>query len=158
MRKIFIVFCLLLFTTGFLAAQASVGGTMYVSVKTLQLKSSTGLFASGKGTLEYGARVIVLQISGSYMEVRSADNAAISGWAPAANLTTKQISAGNTATVSNQDTALASKGFDKEVEDEYKKQNRNLNFSDVDRVERIVVSDPDLKRFLEEGRLAMGVM
>ena len=90
MRKIFIVFCLL-FTAGFLAAQASVGGTMYVSVKTLQLKSSTAPSANSRGTLEYGARVIVLQISGSYMEVRSAENASLTGWAPTASLTTKEI-------------------------------------------------------------------
>ena len=155
MKKILIAFCLTLCITGFAAAQLSRGGTLYVAVKTVTLKSSTGFFASNKGTLSYGDRVTVLQINGKFAEVRSAANTSLSGWTPTANLSARQIVSGNTATVSARETAMAGKGFNQEVEDTYKRQG-NLNYADVDRVEAITVSETNLKRFLEEGRLSMG--
>jgi len=155
MKKFLIAFCLILCITGFAAAQLSRGGTLYVAVKTVTLKSSTGFFASNRGTLNYGDRVTVLQINGKFAEVRSATNASLSGWTPSANLSARQIVSGNTATVSARETAMAGKGFNQEVEDSYKKQG-NLNYTDVDRVEAITIGETNLRRFLEEGRLSMG--
>jgi hypothetical protein len=57
--------------------------------------------------------------------------------------------------VSANEVALAGKGFNQEVEDAYRNQG-NLNYADVDLVEAITVSEDDLRRFLEEGRLSMG--
>jgi hypothetical protein len=155
MKKTIIVFCLVLFAAGIAAAQVSRGGTLYVAVKTITLKSSTGFFAGSRGTLGYGDRVTVLQVSGNFVEVRSAANASISGWTPSSNLSARQIISGNTATVTARETALAGKGFNQEVEDTYKKQG-NLNYTDVDRVEAVTVSEAGLRRFLEEGLLSMG--
>ena len=155
MKKFIIAFCLILCITGFAAAQLSSGGTLYVAVKTVSLKSSTGFFASSKGTLNYGDRVTVLQINGRFAEVRSAANASLSGWTPSANLSARQIVSGNTATVSARETAMAGKGFNQEVEDSYKRQG-NLSYADVDRVEAITISETNLRRFLEEGRLSIG--
>jgi hypothetical protein len=64
----------MLFITSLAAAQASKGGTMYVAIKILALKSSTGFFAGTNATLTYEDRVTVLQISGEYAEVRSVSN------------------------------------------------------------------------------------
>jgi hypothetical protein len=138
------------------SAQVSRGGTLYVAVKSQPLKSSTGFFASTRGTLSYGNRVTVLQVSGRFVEVRSATKSTLTGWVPSANLSAKEIVSGNTATLSASETALAGKGFNQEVENSYKSQNRNLNYTDVDRVEAITVTDANLQRFLQEGRLAMG--
>jgi hypothetical protein len=156
MRKIVFIFCLMIFVTGLVAAQVSRGGTLYVAVKTVTLKSSTGFFVFYRGTLNYGDRVTVLQVSGRFVEIRSATNSSLTGWTPSANLSARQIVSGNTATLSAQETALAGKGFNQEVEDSYRTQNRNLNYADVDRIEAITVNESVLRRFLEEGRLAMG--
>jgi len=51
---------------------------------------------------------------------------------------------------------MAGKGFNQEVESSYRTSNRNLNYSDVDRVERTTVNMNELERFLREGRLSMG--
>jgi len=155
MRKLMIVFCLALFITGFVSAQVSRGGTLYVAVKTVALKSSTGFFASNRGTLNYGDRVTVLQVSGRYVEVRSASNSTLTGWTASANLTARQVVSGNTSTASAREVALAGKGFNQEVENAYRSQ-ENLNYADVDRVEAITVSETDLRQFLEEGRLSTG--
>jgi len=155
MKKLLMVFGLALFVTGLAAAQLSVGSTVYVATKTTALKSSTGFFASTRGTLNYGDRAIVLRISGRFAEVRSALNSSLSGWTPSGNLSVRQIISGNTNSVSANEVALAGKGFNQEVEDAYRNQG-NLNYADVDVVEAITVSEDDLRRFLEEGRLSMG--
>jgi hypothetical protein len=155
MKRVILMFVLVLLTAGFAAAQASKGGTMYVAVKTAALKSSTGFFASTKGTLKYGDRVTILQISGKNAEVRSAANSAVTGWTATANLSSKQIVSGNANTASAKEVALAGKGFNQEVENSYKSKGK-ANYADVDRVEAVSVSESSLKKFLEDGRLSMG--
>ena len=155
MKRLLIVFCMGILITGLAAAQASKGGTMYAATKTLALKSSTGFFASTRGTINYGDRVTVLQISGKYAEVRSAANSSLSGWTAISNLSAKQIVSGNTSTASAKEVALAGKGFNQEVENSYKTKGK-VNYADVDRTESVTVGDSDLKKFLEDGRLKMG--
>jgi len=155
MKKLMIVFCLTLFITGLASAQISRGGTLYVAVKTVALKSSTGFFASNRGTLNYGDRVTVLQVNGRYVEVRSASNSTLTGWTASANLTTRQVVSGNTSTASAREVALAGKGFNQDVENSYRSRG-NLNYADVNRVEAITVSENVLRQFLEGGRLSTG--
>jgi hypothetical protein len=155
MKKLFILMIMGLVTAGFLSAQVARGGTLYVAVKTVTLKSSTGFFASSKGTLNYGDVVTVLQVSGKFVEVRSAANSSLTGWTASANLSAKQIVSGNTTSVSAKETALAGKGFNQDVENAYKTK-ENLNYADVDRVEATTVREEDLLSFLEEGRLSKG--
>ena len=155
MKKIFIILIMGFVAAAFASAQVVSGGTLYVAVKTLNLKSSTGFFASNRGTLNYGDRVTVLQVSGKYVEVRSTANSSLIGWSVSANLSAKQIISGNTNVASASEIALAGKGFNQEVEDSYKKTG-TMNYADVDRTEAITVQETTLRLFLEDGRLAMG--
>jgi len=155
MKNFLVVFCLALFVTGFASAQVSVGGTLYVAVKNAALKSSTGFFASTRGTLNYGDRVTVIRVDGRFVEVRSTANSSLTGWIASANLSARQVVSGTTSTASAREVALAGKGFNQEVENSYKSQ-KNVNYADVDRTEMITVNEADLRRFLEEGRLSMG--
>lgn len=159
MKKLVILLIMSLAVVGFAAAQLSRNGTMYVNVKELQLKSSAGVFSTNKGTLKYGDQVTVLQTSGNYAEIRSVVNASLSGWVPSASLNPKQVLPEGAATVSDRDKAMASKGMDEKVEKEYRTQNKNLEdaYADVDKMEAITVNENELKKFLEDGRLAMGV-
>jgi hypothetical protein len=156
MKKVIIIFCLCLIVTGFAAAQVGAGGTLYVSVKTLTLKSDTGFFAGNKGTLNYGDRVTVTKVDGKHVEVRSAADSSLIGWAAASNFTAKQIVSASSSTASAREVALAGKGFSQEVENSYNSQQTDLNYADVDKTEAITVSEDDLIKFLEEGRLRMG--
>jgi len=156
MKKVLILLCLALFVAGFAAAQISAGKTLYVSVKTLTLKSGTGFFAGSKGTLMYGDRVTVIRVDGKYAEVRSVANPSLTGWTATANFSTRQIVSGNSNTVSAKEVALAGKGFSQEVENSYRSQKKNVNYADVDRTEAINFNENELKSFLEEGRLKMG--
>jgi uncharacterized protein YgiM (DUF1202 family) len=148
----FAIFILLIVGTA--TAQISRGGTAWVSAKTVNLKSSTGFFASNRGTVAYGDEVSVLQVSGNWAEVRSAAN--VSGWISTGNLSAKRIAAtGSTSSASASEVALAGKGFNQEVEDTYK-AGGNLNYADVDRTEAITVNQDELHRFVTEGRLSLG--
>ena len=155
MKKFLIGFCLILLVAGFAAAQVSRGGTLYVAIKTVDLKSGTGFFASNSGKLNYGDQVTVLQVSGKFVEVRSTANPSLTGWTASANMSARQVVAGTTSTASAREVAMAGKGFNQEVENSFKAQ-QNLNYADVDRVEAISVDPNVLRRFLEEGRLSLG--
>jgi hypothetical protein len=152
-RFIFIaLFCLA--AAGLFAQKA--GDTMYINVNSAALKSSTGFFASTTGTVRYGDQVRVLAVSNKWVQIRTATSN-ITGWIASASLTTKRISTqGNTANASAKEIALAGKGFSPEVEGEYKKSGGTINYSAVDAMEQITISDRDLLAFVEEGHLAKG--
>ena len=120
MKRLIILLVMGLAVVGFAAAQASRGGTMYVAIKSVALKSSTGFFASNRGTLSYGSRVTVLQVSGRFVEVRSATNSSLTGWTQTSNLSARQVVAGAGTTATAREVALAGKGFNQEVEASYR--------------------------------------
>ncbi|MDR2033790.1 MAG: hypothetical protein LBP89_04080 [Helicobacteraceae bacterium] len=139
-----------------LYAAPSVKKTMYVAVKKAELRVSASFFARKKGALSYGETVTALQEDGKWTQVRSASNAALSGWLSSADLTSKRIIASSATGASAQELALAGKGFDQEVENAYKKQKSDLNYKDIDAIESVSVPNNQLLTFLNEGRLAKG--
>jgi hypothetical protein len=155
MRKIVVLFCLCVCVGGALQAQARKGGTMYVAMKTVELKSDTGFFASARGTLKYGASVTVLQIDGRWAEVRSVGSSSVSGWTTVANLSAKRIVSNGASGATTSEVALAGKGFNQQIENAYKAKGR-LNYADVDRTETQRVTKQDLRNFIVEGHLLQG--
>jgi len=156
MKKSIFIILLILVIAGMASAQITRGRNAWVSVRTTALKSSTGLFASNHGDVSYGDEVNVLQVSGNWAEVRSVSNANLSGWILTSSLSSKRIVAtGGTSTATASEVALAGKGFNQEVENEYKTSGR-LNFEAVDWTEAIAIPDDDLLRFINEGRLKAG--
>jgi len=156
MKRIVFIFCLIFIVAGLVSAQARAGGTLYVAVKTLTLKAGKDFFAGNKGTLSYGDKVTVLKVDGKFVEVQNPDKPTVTGWTSTSNFSTKQIVAGTASTTSAREVALAGKGFSQQAENSLKAQKTNLNYSDVDKIEAIKVSDKNVKKFLEEGKLKLG--
>jgi hypothetical protein len=155
MKRFLLLSGFIVFLAGTVFAQVTKGSTAYVTAKTIQVKSSTGFFASSRGSLAYGAQVAVLQVTGKWAEIRSS-SPAITGWIAVANLTTKRVTASASGSgASASEIALAGKGFNEEVENAYKAEG-NLNYADVDKTEAIQVSQNDLYKFVTEGHLATG--
>jgi uncharacterized protein YgiM (DUF1202 family) len=149
-RTLFIV--LLCLTAAAVFGQRK-GDTMYVAIRSVPLKSSTGFFARTVGNLAYGAQVTVLAVNGKWAQIRSG---ALTGWTASANLTSKRVVAqGNNRSASASEMAMAGKGFSEEVEKEYK-TGKDLNYDAVDTLETLKVSDEDLLGFVNEGHLAAG--
>jgi uncharacterized protein YgiM (DUF1202 family) len=153
MKKIILISLLCLISAVWVSAQKR-GDTMYVNIQKASLKTSTGFFAGTAGTLAYGDQVKVLEVKGKWLQVQSASGASVKGWIATASLTSKRITQGSN-TVSSKELAMAGKGFSEEVEQQYK-TDKNLNYTGVDEVEKIVVPDEDLLAFIEEGHLAKG--
>jgi hypothetical protein len=144
--------CLSMLVLGGVSAQSLRGAAMYVAVKSVQLKSSTELFAGNQGTLDYGNQVTVLQEKGKWVEVRCVQPA-VSGWMPSAGLTSKRIvSSGGTSTASTRELALAGKGFSEAVEQAYR-QDEALDYAAVDALEALYISNQESHSFLVEGHL-----
>jgi SH3-like domain-containing protein len=131
----------------------SPGSTMYVGVKKADVKTSTGFFASVRGTLELGAPVTVVRLRDKWTEIRSA-NPALSGWVASAALTGRKVSVSG-YTPGAGEVAMAGKGFSGEVEQIYR-EGEKLDYSPVDAMESLTVPEEELYTFLAEGRLITG--
>ncbi|AEF83411.1 SH3 domain-containing protein [Leadbettera azotonutricia] len=155
MKKFFLLTGLLVFLATAAFAQIAKGNSAWVSAKTVAVKSSTGFFASKRGTLAYGDQVSVLQVKGSWAEIRSS-NGAVTGWIATSSLSARRIVAtGSGSGASASEVALAGKGFNQEVENAYKADG-DLNYADVDKTEAITVAEDVLLKFITDGHLFAG--
>jgi hypothetical protein len=137
-----------------LGAQSNQGKTMYVAVKQANLKSTTGLFASSRGRLNYGDTVVVIRESGKWAEIRSQKSPVQTGWITLLSLTSKRITGSSGGALASE-IALAGKGFNADVEAAYGKET-GFNYAAIDRLESRPVPDEEMLQFLREGRLAGG--
>jgi uncharacterized protein YgiM (DUF1202 family) len=149
MRRIFLILTIALCVSPLLFAQAS-RNTRYVAVQTTPLKDSTGFFGKELGNLSLGTEVTVVREDGKWTEVRAGN---VSGWVASASLSARRVVASN-ANVSANEVALAGKGFSPDMEIEYRKN--GLDYSEVDRMEKLVIPSGDLLQFVNEGRLSRG--
>jgi hypothetical protein len=154
MKRMFVCFVLFFLISSTLFAQVRSGNAAWIAVRTAPLKTSTWFFAGTRGNLQMGDEVMVIQLSGTWAEVRSAANPSLSGWTSASNLSPRLVVATSTGATATE-VALAGKGFSKEVEDVYRAEG-DLNYADVDRMEAITISQTELLRFMQEGRLNTG--
>jgi len=105
-------------------------------------------------TLAYGDRVEVLQEKKPFFQVRTASGA--TGWIHATALTTTKIvmKAGSEkvdTSVSSEEVYEAGKGFNKQVEKEYRTRNPKIDFTWVDKMGTWKVSQQEMIAFLKEG-------
>jgi uncharacterized protein YgiM (DUF1202 family) len=147
----FLFFLVILFcTSSFVFSQAD-RNTRYVAVQSIALKASAGSFASETGTVSFGDAVTLIREDGRWSQVRAGN---ITGWTVSTNLSSRRVVASNASTVTASEVALAGKGFSPETEMEYRRN--GLDFSLVDSMEQTAVSQNDLLRFINDGRLLKG--
>lgn len=129
---------------------------MSVQVREGQLRNRASFMGAVTGTVAYGDRVTVNQAQAGWYEVATAGGA--TGWIHESALTPKRViadsGAGDARTgASGEEVALAGKGFSKEVEAEYKKQNAQLDYAWVDRMLQFGIPNEQLVEFLKLGDL-----
>jgi hypothetical protein len=133
---------------------SAVPSRMNVQVQNGQVRATASFLGQVLVAVPYGTTVEILQQKGDWMQVKSPQGQV--GWMHQSALTTKKITMGAGTTVaktgaSSDELALAGKGFNSDVEKEYKARNANLNFAAVDRMEQIKVSAEEMKTFLATG-------
>lgn len=152
---IFLTGCLMWFTgTVALAAEPV---SMSVQVKEGQIRSAPSFLGKIVGRAAYGERVSVTGEKGAWLQIRVPGKAA-QGWMHASALTRKKIvlkagAADVRQATSSDEIALAGKGFNEQVEGEFRAKNPNIDFAWVDRMEQVNISQAEIQRFLEAGKV-----
>ena len=139
-----------------IACMLFAGQSMTIQVKTGQLRDSPSFLGKIVVTLSYGDRVELLKKSGGWCQVRSAKGA---GWIHNTALSRKSASmtAGKELAqtdASGDELALAGKGFNSDVEAEFKARNKNIDFTAVDAMDAMEVTPEEMTEFLKEGKLS----
>ena len=127
---------------------------MSVQVEQVPVRSRASNLGPVVGQLNYGDRIEIIGERSAFMQIRATDGT--TGWVHGSALTKKTVvlsSGGNVSSgASSDEVALAGKGFNAEIEAEYKSQT-DLDFSWVDRMETWGVPNDNLVKFLEQGQL-----
>lgn len=137
--------------------QAIAEETLSVQVKESEIRATPSFLGKIIARVAYGEMVGVVENSGSWKKVSFKDNTA-QGWIHESALSTERIilHAGQTdaRTGTTQDElALAGKGFNKQVEEEFIKQNKDLDYTWINRMENIEVTPEMMETFLAKGEV-----
>jgi len=142
------------------AAFAAGPSQMSVTVQEVKVRATPSALGRIVGSLAYGDRVTILdQPAGSPQSWRkiNAPQKGIQGWVSLSALTEKEIKlqAGSEEAqhgASSGEVALAGKGFNEEVEKQYKAEG-NLDYTWVDRMATYSPTDDQVVAFLQKGGL-----
>lgn len=130
---------------------------MSVQVKKCQLRNKPSFLGKIVLDLDYADRVTVEKEQDDWLKVKP-ENKSGEGWVHTSALSTKKIilnpgSKDVESAASSDELALAGKGFNEQVENDFKKKNKNVDFTWVDKMENIIVSQDEIQGFLKEGGL-----
>jgi hypothetical protein len=137
-------------------AGTALAEVQYVQVEKARLLSKPSAFAKSKTTLAYRTEVEVLGRQGGYCLVQAK---AGKGYLPARSLSTQRpafTAKLSKQYVSSDEVAMATKGFNAQVESEYRRDNPNLPYATLDLLEtQTFVADPAAAYagFRKAGRL-----
>lgn len=133
-----------------------------IGLSRAAVRPKPSVLAKPQGFLKYGDSVSVLGTQGRWSQVQAG---ALTGWLESSSLghrksILKEIGKSD-AEISKDyqdEVASAAKGFSEEMEALHKKQNPELNYSAVDRVEKIEVDMDEVVRFSRQGKLKSRVL
>ena len=151
-KKIFLLFMVCLVAAPALAKQE----WLSVAVRNGALRQQPMPFGKVVASLGYGERGDVLEEQGLWLRVRDQGQGR-EGWMHRASLIAKAITLKPGERVgagaSADELALGGKGFNAQVEAEYKAKGKNLDYASVDWMERVQVSPEAMRQFLVKGGL-----
>ncbi len=132
------------------------GQVMSVQVRTSKLRSRPSFLGSTVAEVGYGAQVTVNSQQGPWVKVTTPDGH--SGWLHESSLSEDEL-AMISGTIdadtgaSGEEIALAGKGFNDQVENEYQKKHGDLDYTWVDLMEKMVISPQQAEEFLAAGQI-----
>ncbi len=129
---------------------------MSVQIQTSPLRATPSPLGKVVTTLKYADQVEIIGKQTGWLQVKASGGQ--TGWVNESALTKKKIVLSSGAqdvsrTASGEELALAGKGFNSQVEADFKAKNQNIDFTWIDRMEKIVVTDQEVAGFLKEGGL-----
>jgi hypothetical protein len=150
-----LVFCLVVLVASPTTGEG--GKEMSVQVKQGHVRATPFFLGTIVATLSYGDRVKVLESKESWIRIVPPAKGS-SGWMHLSALSEKKIvlEAGEKdaeVTASGGELALAGKGFSADVEAEFKANNKDFDFSWIDRMQAVKFPPEEIVAFLQEGGL-----
>lgn len=131
--------------------------TMSVQVRKCQLRNKPSFLGKIVANLGYTDQVTVEVEQDDWYRVKP-QKSGKAGWVHVSALSEKKIvlepgSKDIENAASSDELALAGKGFNEQVEKDFRKKNKNADFTWVDKMENIVVSQNEIQDFLKKGEL-----
>jgi uncharacterized protein YgiM (DUF1202 family) len=144
-----------LWLAGLTAAQAA-PTQMSIQIQTGQLRATPTFLGKIVTSVKYADRVEVITKQAGWSQVRTTSGQ--SGWIHDSALTRDKLvlkagAADVSRTASGEELALAGKGFNSDVEADFKSKNQNIDFTWIDKMEKIVVNENEIVSFFREGGL-----
>lgn len=132
---------------------------MSVQVQTGQLRSSPSFLGGIVGEVAYARQVQVLEERAGWARV-AVPGTSLSGWMHGSALSSKRIVLQAGAedverAATTGEIALAGKGFNEEVEREFRSRNPNLDFRRIDQMQASSPTMAQVRRFAQEGQLRL---
>lgn len=151
-RMVFLV------SLGVLASAAAWSENVWVQVENTAVRSRASYLGTVVDSVAYGEGLTVLGRSPGWIQVSGPRGGR--GWIHESATTVKVIrrvegGADVDTAASSDELALAGKGFSREVESSYRARNRDVDFSWIDRMEKLSFEPEELQRFLKEGGLSI---
>lgn len=131
--------------------------TLTVKVQSTYVRKEPKFYSPPLATLSAGESVTQISSQAGWFKVRTSKG--VEGWihsqaVQSGKFTVAAMDQSLKTSATADEVALAGKGFNKQVEDEYKSRNKGISFGEVERMLKIKVTPDELRRFLVEGRLA----
>lgn len=132
------------------------GDTVVVTRKETKIRAQKRLFAPAVATVKEGDRLLCLDKDGAWLSVKFQD---VTGWLHASDVSTNQSvqlsNQGVRENYSASEAAAARKGFNPEVEKQYREQNPDLTrgFTLVDQIQAGKPDEAAVQTFLQSGGL-----
>ncbi len=129
---------------------------MSVQVKEAPLRETPSFLGKIIGTCAYGDQVEAQQNKDAWVRVASGNGTV--GWMHNSALSSKRIVLASNrqqaqVAASGDELALAGKGFNSEVEAQFKAKHKNIDFAWINRMEAIRISAHEKQNFLQNGGL-----
>lgn len=129
---------------------------MHIQLKIAALKSTPSFLGKTLLSLRYGESVTSIQNNGEWVEVTVSSK---KGWIHSSALTTKEIILSNASgtapkNISSNEVMMAGKGFNAQVEKQYREKNPKLRFDLVNTMEEYTIASDSQRQFTKNGKLA----
>ncbi len=129
--------------------------TVTIKVKETRVRSSPKFYAKAICRMERGDRLAKTGELEGWYKVRTPGGE--TGWVHSSAVETKKLRLSSGEWVETEaspdEVALAGKGFNEEVETEYRRTHSDLDYTWVDKMEKIEVKESEMRDFLKKGKL-----
>lgn len=154
MRRLVLMALMAIVALPVLAARTKL---MAVQVREAQVRQAPGYLSRVLATVPYTAAVTVLEEKNDWSRIQTGDG--MEGWMHSTALTTKRLKLSGDGpdaqlAVSSDEQALAGKGFNSDVEKQFKERNAKADFAAVDKMETLKIPVAEIQAFLKKGDVA----